>query len=543
VYYVLQELKEIAINKGLSIIIFIFLLFCTGCNLFIDVLGDGVDDNQDPTPIPTPVTTMVPTPGPTGNITTEPTGAPTVDGTPVPSTDPTGEVTVEPTPDSTAESTTAPTAEPTPDPTTEPTTAPTAEPTAEPTPDPTIEPTTAPTAEPTAESTPDPTAEPTAEPTSEPTAEPTAEPTPDPTAEPTPEPFNIIGQWAISDVTLPTSLVYDFRNDGICDIYEDYAMTLLYNSVSYTASETELDYGGTIYPLTVVSNDHFWVLDASKSLTIPMENPKKSTQTTRYTPEAYMDFYALGTEPGGHYENHFEKTALPINTGGWVTGSIDLYGDWIVYSFTAPATSNYIIEWDDALDGTEFYTLDIVTSCYQSDQVTPYFTGADNGYTSSQALHMNASETIYLIVMPYYVNEVGSYAIRITDGGDGPVYTIETFPNGGGSLADTYLILYDETLTLVSENDDNTGLYSRISYLVQSGMTYYIEVWDAHSKSDYYSLQVSTTGGGGSSSVVPSQTEGEQDNTYNKAVSIVTDTIYDRYLDPDESDWFVFTVP
>ncbi|MBN2443841.1 MAG: hypothetical protein JXJ04_20940 [Spirochaetales bacterium] len=374
-----------------------------------------------------------------------------------------------------------------------------------------------------------------------------------PPAEPTPGVFTIVGQWVIAEVTLPDSLVYNFRSDGVCDVYYDYAMTVVYNSYSYSVSGNEIIFDNIYYYyMTIEDNNHFWTQSITKGLSIPIENPNK-TITTRGTGGFYKHYYKIGTEPGGHYYSYFDKPALTLDNGLWNYNSIDLIGDWIIYKFTPSYTSNYSIEWADYYDDPGSYSLDIIVSCYYDDQYTPYFENMNTG----QTLSLNGNQDIYLLIRSFSMNqnsiyETGNFAARITDFGGGSLYTIETFPNGGGSAADTYVFLYDNELNIIAENDDidpGVNAYSSITAILQSG-NYYLQVWDQCNYSNYYSIQVSSTGGGGSSSVVPAEEAGEADDDYTSAVFINIDEIYDRFLTPAEapdyeldSDWFMFTVP
>jgi subtilisin family serine protease len=121
---------------------------------------------------------------------------------------------------------------------------------------------------------------------------------------------------------------------------------------------------------------------------------------------------------------------------------------------------------------------------------------------------------------------------------------IETFPNGGGSSADTVLYLYNSGLTFLTSNDDGgAGFYSKITYTMTSGATYYIRVYDYFNAGpDYYSILVNLSGGG-SSTIIPDTDAGEPDNTSGTAFPMSFDTVYDRYLSLSENDWYSIVIP
>ena len=351
----------------------------------------------------------------------------------------------------------------------------------------------------------------------------------------------IVGKWVITDITLPDSPVYEFTADGIIVQYSDYTATTQVDAFIYSLNENTLSVNGSPAIITIVDDDHFWISETDKSISEIINRNTGQRNQTRYTPGADIDFYRIGTEPGGHYDSIFDKTATVLSEGvSWTSGSIDLPGDWVLYSFTAPSSSNYMIEWDAVWDGSGTYTADVVASCYESDQSTMFFENIEDGYTTGQAVSSDNGEVIYLSIRGY-MNSMGTFGVRIRDVGPGTICTIETFPNGGGSNADTTITLYDSSLDELGFDDDIDGYnyYSSINNILLPSGDYYIDVYSYGD--GYYSLQVSTTGGGGSSSATPAQDAGEDDDSVGEAVLINLDTVYDRYI--DDSDWFTFTIP
>jgi hypothetical protein len=132
----------------------------------------------------------------------------------------------------------------------------------------------------------------------------------------------------------------------------------------------------------------------------------------------------------------------------------------------------------------------------------------------------------------------------------GTTYYIETFPNGSGSDADTVLLVYNDSMNMISFNDDKlTDYYSEVEVPLESGKRYYIQVADEYDDGDFYSIRISDTGFGGSSSGTASDPDSyEPDNDSSSATELILNVVQDHSLSFNggaygDEDWFYFDVP
>jgi subtilisin family serine protease len=179
----------------------------------------------------------------------------------------------------------------------------------------------------------------------------------------------------------------------------------------------------------------------------------------------------------------------------------------------------------------------------------------DTGGTLGEAVFSMVHSGNYLVSV-YYNGVTQKTPVVLSGDGDVPVnfpftgvapmnYVIETFPNGGGDTADTYMELYDGNQALIDWNDDidyPANAYSRIVHALSTGQTYYVKIMDTYYSPGYYSILVSQTGGG-SSTATPSTDVGEPDDTSAQAQALSVDVVHDDYLSSGEIDWYMITIP
>jgi hypothetical protein len=106
-------------------------------------------------------------------------------------------------------------------------------------------------------------------------------------------------------------------------------------------------------------------------------------------------------------------TETPLPAGGnWQTGNLTTttQADW--YKFTAVASGTYYIQWDDAYEGSDSYSGDLIVSAYRTGG--PGFFNRDSGYKNPPSLSLNAGETVYVLVVPYEPQTwaLGNYRIK-----------------------------------------------------------------------------------------------------------------------------------
>ena len=126
---------------------------------------------------------------------------------------------------------------------------------------------------------------------------------------------------------------------------------------------------------------------------------------------------------------------------------------------------------------------------------------------------------------------------------DATFYTIETFANGGGDNADTYLVLFTESLNYIYEDDDSgSSSYSKLILPLANGDTYYILNIDVQPDPGYYSILVNDVGGG-TSTATPAQDAYEPNDTFSQAKTLLYSTVQNHYLSLYEQDWLKVTIP
>ncbi len=210
------------------------------------------------------------------------------------------------------------------------------------------------------------------------------------------------------------------------------------------------------------------------------------------------------------------------------------------YVATVTAGQPYAISVRGMSDNVNLYVYDN-DSTYSTWVCRPWIGG-----TTDEVCTVIATGTeMYILVNGIYTSAGATYTLDVTALLGTPYY-IETFPNGSGSSADTYLYLYaSDGTTMLAANDDRFGsLYSELLYFLESGQTYYVEVFDYFVRGDFYSIAISASGFGASSAGTPTDPDSyEPDDTSGTATTLVLDAVQDHSLTVNESDWFVFVAP
>jgi subtilisin family serine protease len=143
------------------------------------------------------------------------------------------------------------------------------------------------------------------------------------------------------------------------------------------------------------------------------------------------------------------------------------------------------------------------------------------------------------------------YTINITPGEERnltinfEMMVIETFYLTGADKTDTVLTLYDDSLEeLMKDDDSNPDNYSKVYYDLKPGNTYYMKVegYNEDTIPGYYGFKISEEGAGESNSIPPVE-DGEPDDNAASAFVINNNTVYNRYLDTGDTDWFTISIP
>lgn len=105
----------------------------------------------------------------------------------------------------------------------------------------------------------------------------------------------------------------------------------------------------------------------------------------------------------------------------WEEGELNTQTNEMWFYFDATEGEEYYIEWDDKYVGTDSYTADVLISAYREDKETLYFEENDDGFGHSadkydddcaEPITALASEKVYLKVIPYESDTMGTFAIR-----------------------------------------------------------------------------------------------------------------------------------
>jgi hypothetical protein len=192
----------------------------------------------------------------------------------------------------------------------------------------------------------------------------------------------LIGSWATDSTYKPHTDVMEFDENGYCCYYDDYACTVDLASATWSLSGDYLTLAGIPHPLIKTSDDQFELSDSG----------------TRY--------YRKGTEPGGSV---FALTEMTLPSGAWTDGTAAADDEYL-YTFTASPADNYELSWDDSGEGSGGYDGDIAVSAYASDQITPFFVEAADGYSVPRTVPLGAGEKLCVIVESV---SAGTFSIMI----------------------------------------------------------------------------------------------------------------------------------
>lgn len=116
-------------------------------------------------------------------------------------------------------------------------------------------------------------------------------------------------------------------------------------------------------------------------------------------------------------ESPAPDTSIIVDTG-YQPGEISRSGEIKWYRVDVTAGSSYNIKWEDGHDYTpntiETYSLDIKVGVYREDQIIPYFSNEDLGYSSDHEITVAEGESyIYIKVEAYNDMSVGTYAVAV----------------------------------------------------------------------------------------------------------------------------------
>jgi hypothetical protein len=335
------------------------------------------------------------------------------------------------------------------------------------------------------------------------------------------------------------------------------------NASFYQASVT----AGNTYQITITNmNDDvgLYVFDTDSTFTtvadysdyIGIVDEFVSIQATGST--MYIAVGGFYTQNGATYQITISQAATPITVEGTVTIPAAATGAYwmVIVDDDTDFANGYIADDDGTLSsGTTFdYTiLNVPTGTYyifgvvdvdnsmgmtDGDYLGFYGgTGVDPPASANATLPSSGTVTFDF--------SLGTFTLS------GSTYYLETFSNGSGSFADTVLAVYNDSMNMIGFNDDKTAIdyYSGLEIPLESGETYYILVADWYYNSNFYSIRISDTSFGGSSSGTPSDPDGyEPDNDSANATQLTLNVVQDHSLSYNsgmygDEDWFYFIVP
>jgi hypothetical protein len=325
-------------------------------------------------------------------------------------------------------------------------------------------------------------------------------------------------------------------------------------SANFTASGT---YTGDVDPIMMYVDDVYYgsaTLNTSNdtwSFVVSISGLSNAMHTLRA--DAYegsnlmdSDTTTFVVSVGGGYANVQGTFSIPSAVAAvpWIvvidtnTTPYDGYVDYQDGGWGAGLVMNYYIS--DVPAGI-YYIYALVDNDYNEDfSIGDYF-----GFYGGSGTNPPASANV---TVPYSGTlTLNNFVLGNWSSGGGTTYYIETFPNGSGDWADTILYVYDSSLQMIAQNDDisDYNYYSRLAVSLTSGQTYYIQVYDYWYSGDYYSIRISDSGFGGSSSGYASSPDMyEPDDSYSDPTPLVLGVVQNHSLNPyGESDWYVFTAP
>ncbi|MCL2181290.1 MAG: hypothetical protein FWB83_09190, partial [Treponema sp.] len=137
---------------------------------------------------------------------------------------------------------------------------------------------------------------------------------------------------------------------------------------------------------------------------------------------------------------------FPLTYNAWENGEITSteFSSSVWYSINVASGSEHYIWWNDANDGDNSKTLDVLVSAFYSNGAQ-IFSNTDSGYSSSRYVYF--SETILIKVSPKNSGSIGTFAVAFNNSGSMPTavnsYNASTSIDANGVLT----VAADETRT------------------------------------------------------------------------------------------------